>query len=183
MGMAAHIHPGDEVIIQANTFIATALPFLELGATVVFADCDAHTGQLSVSDVARRMTKKTRAIVPVHLYGHPAPIRELTELTKHTPIHILEDAAQAHGSSIQGRMCGSFGSMAAFSFYPGKNLGGYGDGGAVVTNNEKTAVYLRTLRNIGQTKKYDHQIIGVNSRLDSIQAAILLVKLKHLTLS
>lgn len=172
MLIAAGIGPGDEIIVQANTFISTVLPIIELGAKPVFVDCDTN-GSMNVEEINNAITKKTKAIIPVHLYGNPAPLFK----SKHL---ILEDAAQAHGSSINGKKCGSFGEMAAFSFYPGKNLGAYGDGGAITTNDAKFAEILRMLRNIGQKKKYDHVILGTNSRLDTIQAAILLVKLKHL---
>lgn len=182
MLIAASIKPGDEVIVQANTFISTVLPIIELGAKPIFVDCD-QTGVIDVSKIKSVITKRTRAILPVHLYGHPAPMKELQRITSQAShITILEDAAQAHGSSIHGDLCGSFGQMAAFSFYPGKNLGAYGDGGAITTNNEKFAKKLRILRNIGQKKKYDHVMLGTNSRLDTIQAAVLSVKLKHLNI-
>lgn len=181
MALAIDIQPGDEIIMQANTFIATALPFIELGAKPVFVDCDPVTGQISVDELVKAITKKTRVIIPVHLYGHPAPMMELKKAIKNWPqITVLEDACQAHGASIKGKMCGSFGEMAAFSFYPGKNLGAYGDGGAVVTNSTKHAQKLTMLRNIGQKKKYDHILLGTNSRLDTIQAAVLSVKLPYL---
>ncbi len=181
MGMASGITKGDEIIMQANTFIATALPFIELGATPVFVDCDPKTGQIDVAAVEKAMTKKTRAIIPVHLYGYPAPINELSRLTVNSSrLTILEDACQAHGSMVNGKKCGSFGDMAAFSFYPGKNLGAYGDGGAVVTNSKKLYEKLKIIRNIGQKKKYEHTVLGTNSRLDTIQAAVLSVKLPHL---
>ncbi len=181
MALAIDIKPGDEIIMQANTFIATALPFIELGATPVFVDCDSETGQISVDEIVAAITPKTKVIIPVHLYGHPAPMALLKKATKNWPhITILEDACQAHGSTINGKKCGSFGEMAAFSFYPGKNLGAYGDGGAVVTNNAKLAQKLRILRNIGQKSKYDHTILGTNSRLDTVQAAVLKVKLPHI---
>ncbi len=174
MLIAAGIGPGDEVIVQANTFISTVLPIIELGAKPVFVDCDTN-GSINVDAINNAITKKTKAIIPVHLYGNPA----FAEASAGKPA-ILEDAAQAHGSSINGKKCGSLGEMAAFSFYPGKNLGAYGDGGAITTNNAKFAEILRILRNIGQKKKYDHVMLGTNSRLDTIQAAVLSVKLKHL---
>jgi dTDP-4-amino-4,6-dideoxygalactose transaminase len=183
MLIAAGIKPGDEVITQANTFISTVLPIIELGAIPIFVDVEPDTGRIDVDQVKNAITRKTRAILPVHLYGLPSDIPSLTKLlssTKFSKLLLLEDAAQAHGSSIDGKKTGSFGSMAAFSFYPGKNLGAYGDGGAVTTNNESFAKKLRVLRNIGQQKKYHHTLLGFNSRLDTIQAAILSVKLKHL---
>lgn len=173
MLLAAGIKQGDEVIVQANTFISSVLPIIEIGAKPVFVDCDEH-GQLDVSKIRKAITKKTRAILPVHLYGVPMLLPKTYNLT------ILEDAAQAHGSSVNGKKCGSLGDMAAFSFYPGKNLGAYGDGGAVTTNNKKLAEKLRIMRNIGQKEKYNHVVLGFNSRLDTIQAAVLSVKLKHL---
>lgn len=181
MGLATGITKGDEIIMQANTFIATALPFIELGAVPVFVDCDRNTGQLDSAAVEKAITKKTRAIIPVHLYGYPAPMKELLKIANdHPQIAILEDACQAHGSMVNGKKCGSFGDMAAFSFYPGKNLGAYGDGGAVVTNSKKLYEKLKIIRNIGQKKKYEHTQLGTNSRLDTIQAAVLSVKLPHL---
>ena len=181
MAMAAGIKRGDEVIIQDNTFIATALPFIELGAKPIFVDCDKTSGAIDVSHVNTAITKRTRAIIPVHLYGNPAPMDELMKLQKTVRgCTILEDAAQAHGSSVHGHMCGSIGQAAAFSFYPGKNLGAYGDGGAITTNNKNYADTIRIIRNIGQKGKYNHVRLGVNSRLDTIHAAILQVKLKHL---
>lgn len=181
MAIASGIGKGDEIIMQANTFIATALPFIELGATPVFVDCDPKTGQISVDAVKRAITKKTRVIIPVHIYGYPAPMNELLRLTVNdSRLTILEDSCQAHGSIVNGKQCGSFGDMAAFSFYPGKNLGAYGDGGAVVTNSKKLWEKLKIIRNIGQKKKYDHIMLGTNSRLDTIQAAVLSVKLPHL---
>jgi dTDP-4-amino-4,6-dideoxygalactose transaminase len=181
MLLAAGIKPGDEVITQANTFISTVLPIIELGAKPVLVDCDPMTGAIDVSQVNNAITKRTRVILPVHLYGRPAPMRELKLLTTHYPLlTILEDAAQAHGATTNGKRMGSIGHMAAFSFYPGKNLGAYGDGGAITTNSSKYAKTITILRNIGQRKKYDHTLLGFNSRLDTIQAAVLSVKLKHL---
>lgn len=181
MALAAGIKPHDEVIVQANTFISSVLPIIELGAKPVFVDCDKDSGAINVDQVKKAITRRTRAIIPVHLYGRPAPMDEIKRITHHVSrITILEDAAQAHGSALGGKKCGSFGDMAAFSFYPGKNLGAFGDGGAITTNSNKFAETIRILRNIGQKKKYDHVRLGTNSRLDTIQAAILLVKLKHL---
>jgi dTDP-4-amino-4,6-dideoxygalactose transaminase len=180
MLLAAGIKPCDEIIVQANTFIASVLPIIELGANPVLVDADPITGAINPELVVKAITKKTRAILPVHLYGYPAPMKALMRIAKKHHLLILEDAAQAHGSSIQGKKAGSFGDIASFSFYPGKNLGAYGDGGAVVTNNKTYAESLQILRNIGQKKKYDHVRLGFNSRLDTIQAAVLSVKLKYL---
>lgn len=166
---AAGIGRGDEVVVQVNTFISTVTPVIELGAKPIFVDCD-ETGAMNTSQITR--TKRTAAILPVHLYGRA--------ISLHSKLLVLEDACQAHGSKIHGKKCGALGAMAAFSFYPGKNLGAYGDGGAVTTNNKKFAETVRILRNIGQKKKYDHVALGINSRLDTLQAAILCVKLKHL---
>ena len=184
MAQTASIQKGDEIIVQANTFIATVLPFIELGAKPVFVDCDETTGAIDVDQVQKAITKRTRAILPVHLFGLPAPMKKLKNLLSSNALSskllLLEDAAQAHGSSIGNKKAGSFGHMAAFSFYPGKNLGAYGDGGAITTNNKRFANAIRIIRNIGQKKKYDHVRLGVNSRLDTMQAAVLRVKLKHL---
>lgn len=178
---ALGIGKGDEVITQANTFIATVLPVLELGARVVLVDADETTASINPEAVERAITTKTRVIIPVHLFGYPAPMRELMKISKRkSTIHIIEDAAQAHGSSMNGKRMGSFGLASGFSFYPGKNLGAYGDAGGIVTNNNTLAEKIRILRNIGQVKKYHHTVRGFNSRLDTVQAAILSVKLKHL---
>lgn len=181
MLMAAGIGKGDEVIVQTNTFISTVLPLIELGATPIFVDCDPLTGAINVDQVKKVITSRTRAILPVHLYGYPAPMHELSRLTdSDSRFALLEDSCQAHGSIVNGKKCGSLGAMAAFSFYPGKNLGAYGDAGAVTTNSKQFADQIRILRNIGQKKKYNHVRLGLNSRLDTIQAAVLSVKLKHL---
>lgn len=184
MLQVAGIGRGDEVIVQANTFIASLLPIIELGAKPILVDCNPDTGAINVTHVPKVITKHTRAVLPVHLFGLPAPLNELSALLNTHAINsnllLLEDACQAHGSSVNGKKCGSFGEMAAFSFYPGKNLGAFGDGGAVVTNSKKYAEAIRIIRNIGMKKKYDHVRLGTNSRLDTIHAAVLSVKLKHL---
>ncbi|OGG11957.1 hypothetical protein A2Z00_04070, partial [Candidatus Gottesmanbacteria bacterium RBG_13_45_10] len=173
-----------QIIVQANTFIATVLPIIESGATPIFVDVDKLTGTIDVVKVRRALTKKTRAIIPVHLFGYPAPILELSKLLSlskpSSPLWIIEDAAQAQGTTIGDKKAGSFGVLSAFSFYPGKNLGAYGDGGAVTTNSKALVEEIKILRNVGQKTKYVHTRLGTNSRLDTIQAAILLVKLKHL---
>ncbi len=176
---ATDITRGDEIIVQVNTFIASVLPIIELGATPVFVDCD-ETGRIDPDAVARAVTKKTKAILAVHLFGRPAPMKALSTIARRHSLILMEDAAQAHGSALAGVKAGAFGDIAAFSFYPGKNLGAFGDGGAIVTKKERFARTIRILRNIGQKKKYDHVRLGVNSRLDTIQAAVLTVKLKHL---
>lgn len=171
---------GDEVIIPANTFIATALSVLQTGATPVLVEYDPDTYNIDPARVERAITAKTKAIVPVHLYGQPADMDALGSIATEHDLLIVEDAAQAHGARYRQRRCGSFGHAAAFSFYPGKNLGAYGDGGSVVTNDRRLADWLRQARNYGSSTKHHHEILGTNSRLDSIQAAVLNVKLQYL---
>ena len=177
---ALDIGPGDEVIVPANTYIATALAVTAVGAKPVFVDCDAATFNIDPNLIERAVTPRTRAILPVHLTGQPADMSPILEIAKRKSLHVLEDAAQAHGASYHGRSCGSMGVMACFSFYPGKNLGAAGDGGLVTTNDEKLSERLRRLRNYGEAKKYEHVEKGLNARLDTLQAAILNVKLPHL---
>jgi len=177
---AYEIGPGDEVITAANTFIASALAISHTGAKPVLVDVDPFTYTIDVAGIAEAITARTKAILPVHLYGHPAhmdPIRELAE--KHGLV-VIEDACQAHGTRYKGKRAGSLGHAAAFSFYPGKNLGAFGDGGMVVTNDREIAKRLEMLRNYGQKEKYHHEFRGYNRRLDTLQAAILRVKLKYL---
>lgn len=177
---ALGIGPGDEVITVANSFIATALAVSSVGATPVLVDCDPATYMIDVRQASAAVTVRTRAILPVHLYGFPADMDPLLELGRRHGIDILEDAAQAHGTRYKGRLCGSMGRAAAFSFYPGKNLGAYGDGGAVTTWDPELAGRIAMLRNYGSRVKYHHEELGENSRLDTLQAAILSVKLRHL---
>jgi dTDP-4-amino-4,6-dideoxygalactose transaminase len=174
------LDPGDEVVVPANTFIGTAEAVTLAGGKPVFADCDPLTYTITPETAEKALTSKTRGILPVHLYGNPAPIAELKELADRKGLFLLEDAAQAHGAAYKGEMIGSFGQAAAFSFYPGKNLGAYGDGGCIATNDGDLATRIRMYANHGRIKKYDHEFEGTNSRLDGIQAAILSVKLKHL---
>jgi dTDP-4-amino-4,6-dideoxygalactose transaminase len=174
------IGPGDEVIVPANTFIATALAVTQVGATLVLADVEENTGLIDPISVSRVMTKNSRAIIPVHLFGHPADMDKLRELVDGTGIYLLEDACQAHGAKYKGRRCGALGDAAAFSFYPTKNLGALGDGGMVTTNDRKLSEALRRLGNYGSETKYKHDTIGFNSRLDPVQAAVLSLKLMHL---
>jgi dTDP-4-amino-4,6-dideoxygalactose transaminase len=177
---AFDIGPGDEVITAANSFIASALGISHAGAKPVLVDVDPFTYTLDVKALERAITRRTKAIIPVHLYGHPAhmgPIRQLAD--KHGLV-VIEDACQAHGARYKGKRVGSLGHAAAFSFYPGKNLGAYCDGGAVVTKDRKIASRLEMLRNYGQKEKYKHLFRGYNRRLDTMQAAILRVKLKYL---
>jgi len=174
---AAGVGPGDEVIVPANTYIATALAVSQAGARVVLVDCDADTWEIDPARIPAAITRKTKAIMPVHLYGMAADMDPILKIASRFGLTVIEDAAQAHGARYKGSCCGTFGLAAGFSFYPGKNLGAYGDGGAVVTNDEGIAERVRSLRNYGQKAKYEHVVQGTNSRLDTVQAAILGVKL------
>ena len=174
------IGPGDEVILPANTFIATAQAVWNCGASPVLVDCDLRTANIDPASVERAITGRTKAIMPVHLYGQPADMDPLLALARDRRLHVIEDAAQAHGAAYRDRPCGSMGVAAGFSFYPGKNLGAYGDGGAITTSDDGLAQEIRLLRNWGSTVKYVHTRMGFNSRLDTMQAAVLLVKLPHL---
>jgi dTDP-4-amino-4,6-dideoxygalactose transaminase len=174
------IGQGDEVITVANSFIATSEAITATGARVVFVDINPETYNIDTSKIEAKITPKTRVIVPVHLYGQPADMDPILSLAKKHSLKIVEDAAQAHDAVYKGKKIGSIGDMACFSFYPGKNLGAYGDGGAIVTNDDALALKARMFANHGRIGKYDHEIEGVNSRLDGMQAAILSVKLKHL---
>ncbi|MBU0718123.1 MAG: DegT/DnrJ/EryC1/StrS family aminotransferase [Planctomycetes bacterium] len=174
------IGEGDEVITAANTFVATALAIRHAGATPVLVDHDPETYNIDPALIPAAITPRTKAIMPVHLYGQPADMDAIQAIADEHGLIVVEDAAQAHGARYQGRRCGSMGWAAGFSFYPGKNLGAMGDGGAVVTNDDDLAQWLRAARNYGSTIKYHHSICGFNSRLDSIQAAVLRIKLRHL---
>jgi dTDP-4-amino-4,6-dideoxygalactose transaminase len=178
--MACGIGPGDEVITVANTYIATALAITFAGAKPVLVDCLEDSYEIDPDAVRRAVTKRTKAILPVHLYGQAADMDRILAIAREHKLKVIEDAAQAHGATYQGKPCGSMGDVGCFSFYPGKNLGAYGDGGAVVTNDPETAAKIRMYRNYGQSEKYVHDSFGWNSRLDSLQAAVLNVKLKHL---
>jgi dTDP-4-amino-4,6-dideoxygalactose transaminase len=177
---AAGIGPGDEVIVPANTFIATALAVARAGATPVLADVEGRYHMLDVEQVARRITPRTRALMPVHLYGQVAPMEPLAALARERGLVLLEDAAQAQGARRAGAAAGTFGLAAGTSFYPGKNLGAYGDAGAVVTSSAEVAAKVRALRNYGSEVKYHHPETGFNSRLDSFQAVVLSAKLERL---
>jgi dTDP-4-amino-4,6-dideoxygalactose transaminase len=185
---AAGIGEGDEVVTVANSFIATSLAISFTGGKPVFVDIDPQTYAMdpdALADFLRRQKGKNRgrkikAVLPVHLFGHPAEMDLILEIAHRYDLVVIEDAAQAHGARIGGRRVGSFGAMACFSFYPTKNLGGYGDGGMVVTNQETYYKKLRLLRSYGEKEKYRHVLKGGNSRLDEVQAAILRVKLKYL---
>ena len=176
---AMGIGQGDEVITAANSFIATSEAVTMSGARVVFVDIRPDTYNIDTHKIEARITKKTKAIIPVHLYGQPADMDPILEVARKNGLKVIEDAAQAHGAVYRGKMVGTLGDAACFSFYPGKNLGAYGDGGAIVTNDEELAIKARMLANHGRVDKYDHKIEGVNSRLDGLQAAILNAKLPH----
>ncbi len=181
LGMqACGIGVGDEVLVPANTFIATAIGILRTGATPVFVDCDPRTALLDLEAAAKAVTPKTKAIVPVHLYGQLIDPQAVLAFADHYNLMIFEDAAQAHLGHRDGYRAGSIGMAAGFSFYPSKNLGAFGDGGILVTNQAEVAQRVRNLRNYGAPKKYLHTDLGTNSRLDSIQAAVLNVKLPYL---
>ena len=177
---ALGIGPGDEVIVPGNTFIATALAVSHAGATPVLADVRESDFCLDPAAFEAAITPRTKAVVPVHLFGHPAPMDEIVSIARGHGLKVLEDACQAHGARWHGRPAGSLGDAAAFSFYPGKNLGAYGDGGAVVTNDPDVDERLRLDRQYGQRVKYVHDSLGMNSRLDTLQAAILRIKLARL---
>ena len=171
---------GDEVIVPSNTYIATALAVTYVGATPKFVEPDVRTFNINPVKIESAITEKTRAIMPVHLYGQPCDMDLIMEIAKKYHLYIIEDCAQAHGAKYKGKVIGSFGDAAGFSFYPGKNLGALGDAGATVTNNETIAKAVRALGNYGSDYKYHHIYLGNNSRLDEIQAAFLSVKLPHL---
>ena len=177
---ACGIGPGDEVITTSHTYIATALAISQCGARPVLVDCEPDYMLIDVSKIEAAITPKTKAILPVHLYGQAADMDPIMEIAKRHKLVVVEDACQAHGATYKGKKCGSIGDIAAFSFYPGKNLGAYGDGGAVTTNNAELADKIKLLRNYGQRVKYEHLVKGGNSRLDTVQAAVLRVKLRHL---
>jgi dTDP-4-amino-4,6-dideoxygalactose transaminase len=177
---ALGVGEGDEVITAANSFIATSEAITMAGARVVFVDINPKTYNIDVRKIEAKATPKTRAIIPVHLYGQPADMDPIMDIARRHDLKVLEDCAQAHGAEYKGRKIGSIGDMACFSFYPGKNLGAYGDAGAMVTNSDELAVKARMFANHGRIDKYNHEQEGVNSRLDGIQGAVLNVKLKHL---
>lgn len=177
---ACGIGAGDEVILPANTFVATLIGVIRSGATPVFVDCDPNTALIDLMAAEKAITPRTRAIIPVHLYGQMVSPRKLLDLASTYDLLIFEDAAQAHLAEREGYRAGSIGMAAAFSFYPSKNLGALGDGGMLVTRSEIVAQTMRSLRNYGATRKYFHTDFGTNSRLDTIQAAVLQAKLPHL---
>lgn len=177
---AAGIGPGDEVITVAHTAAATVCAIERAGARPVLVDIDARSYTMDPTAAAAAVTRRTKAIVPVHLYGHPADMDALLSIAKRHHLAVIEDCAQAHGACYRGQVVGTMGDLAAFSFYPTKNLGACGDGGAVLTRDPQLDARLRRLRSYGQTSRYEHAQRGVNSRLDEIQAAILTIKLRHL---
>ena len=178
--MALDVGSGDEVILPANTYIATALAVSSTGARPVLVDCDSETYNVDVSLIEPAITPRTRAIIPVHLTGQSAGMDPILKIADRHDLDIVEDAAQSHGTLYKGQPCGSIGTVGCFSFYPGKNLGACGDGGMATTDDAKLAERLRRLRNYGQQAKYQHVEKGLNARLDTLQAAILTVKLRYL---
>jgi dTDP-4-amino-4,6-dideoxygalactose transaminase len=177
---ALDLPAGSEIIVPANSFIATSEAVTRTGHRVVFADCDPVTYTLSVEDLERRITSRTAAVIPVHLYGHPCDMHPILELARRHDLRVIEDCAQAVAAEYRGERLGALGDAGTFSFYPGKNLGAYGDGGAITTNDAALAERCRMIANHGRVGKYDHHLEGRNSRLDGLQAAILTVKLRHL---
>ncbi len=174
------IGEGDEVITTPLTFFATVEAILYTGAKPVFVDIEPDTFNLDVNQIEAKITEKTKAILPVHLFGHMADMKEILKIAKEHNLKVIEDCAQSFGAELNGRKAGSFGDAGCFSFYPSKNLGGYGDGGIIVLHNPKVAEIVRKLRNHGSKSSYIHEKVGFNSRLDEIQAGILLVKLKYI---
>ena len=177
---ALGIGPGDEVITVANTFVATALAIAYTGATPVFVDADPSDYLIDVELIEQAITPRTKAIVPVHLYGQPVDMPAILEIAAKYDLPVVQDACQAHGATIGDKPLASFGTAACYSFYPSKNLGAYGDGGMIVTSCDKLADRIRLLRNYGQRTKNNYEMLGYNSRLDTVQAAILAVKLRYL---
>lgn len=174
-----NIKRGDEVITAVNSFHATAAAIMNIGATPIFVD-NGDDYNIDITKIRKKITLKTKAIIPVHLYGNPADMDKINEIARVKNIKVIEDACQAHGAIYKGRKTGSLGDAAAFSFYPGKNLGAFGDGGIITTNDTELYNRIRMIRNQGQSSKYNHDIVGKNSRLDAMQASILNVKLDYL---
>lgn len=177
---AIGIGPGDEVIVPANTFFATSEAVDNVGATPVFVDCEPNFYNIDTEKIEEKITARTKALVPVHLYGLPADMDAVMNIANKHVLKVIEDCAQSHGADYKGKRTGTFGDIATFSFYPGKNLGAYGDAGAIVTKDAELAQRCRLIANHGQPAKYKHTIVGRNSRMDGIQAAVLSVKLKYL---
>jgi dTDP-4-amino-4,6-dideoxygalactose transaminase len=178
--LAGGIKPGDEVITVSFTFVATAAAICYAGARPVFVDVAEGSYTMDPAQIERAITSRTKAIIPVHLYGQCADMEPILEIARRHQLLVIEDAAQAHGAEYKGRPAGSFGDLACFSFYPGKNLGAVGEGGAVATNNSDYVEKIKVLRDQGQSRKYHHEVVGYNYRLEGIQGAVLRVKLRHL---
>ncbi|MGA8222600.1 MAG: DegT/DnrJ/EryC1/StrS family aminotransferase [Candidatus Acidiferrales bacterium] len=178
--LALGVQPGDEVITSPNTFLATAEAITYCGARPVFADIDAATANLDPKQFERAITPSTRAVMPVHLYGRAADMDAIRAIAEPRKIRVLEDAAQAHGTRYRGRRAGGLGGAAAFSFYPTKNLGAYGEGGALTTDDDQIAKFARAARSHGQTARYDHEFVGYNYRMHGFQGAVLRIKLRYL---
>lgn len=178
--IAGGVRNGDEVITSPFTFIATAEAITHCGARPVFIDIESKTMNINHQNIEKLITRRTKAIIPVHLFGQPCNMNEINEIADKYGLVVIEDAAQAHGAEYKGKRVGSLGDIACFSFYPGKNLGAYGDGGAVVTNHDHFAQTIAKLRNHGREEKYKHEIVGFGERLDTLQASILETKLLHL---
>jgi dTDP-4-amino-4,6-dideoxygalactose transaminase len=178
--MALGIRPGDEVVVPAMTFYATAEAAALLGARPVFVDIDPKTLTIDPAGLERVITPRTRVVIPVHLHGHPADMGAVSEVCRGHDIRILEDCAHAHGATIDGRQVGSFGALGAFSFYPSKNLGAFGEAGAITTNHDRLAERCRAFRDHGSLTKFQHEHVGLNGRMPAIEAAVLRVKLPHL---
>lgn len=177
---ALDIGPGDEVITAANTFIATAEAISFVGATPVFIDIEESSHNMDPTQLEAVITDKTKAIIPVHLFGQMANMDPIMEIARRHNLYVIEDASQAHGAEYHGKRAGSIGDIGCFSFYPGKNLGAYGEAGGIVTDNPEWAARMTMIRDHGQSKKYHHEIIGWNARMDGMQGAILDVKLRHI---
>ena len=178
---ALDLPQGSEIIVPANSFIASSEAVTRSGHKVVFCDCDEDNYTILIPSLKSKITPNTRAVIVVHLYGHPCDMDEILKLANEYDLKIIEDCAQAHGAEYKGKRVGAIGDIGTFSFYPGKNLGAYGDGGAIITNNEELSTKSKMIANHGRIEKYNHEFEGRNSRLDALQAAILSVKLKYLT--
>ena len=178
--LALEVGPGDEVITTPNTFIATAEAITFAGATPVFVDIDEKTYNINPSLIEAAITPRTKAIIPVHLFGQMADMDPIMQIARKHKLYVIEDASQAHGATYKGRRAGSMGDVGCFSFYPGKNLGAFGEAGGIVTNHSELAARMRMIRDHGQSKKYHHRIVGWNGRMDGIQGAVLSVKLKYI---
>jgi dTDP-4-amino-4,6-dideoxygalactose transaminase len=178
--MACGVGPGDEVITTSHTFIATAEAIALVGARPVFVDIDPRTYTIDVARIEKSITAQTRAVIPVHLYGQPADMDPIMEIAERRGLYVIEDACQAHGARYNGRRTGGLGHLAAYSFYFSKNLGAYGEGGMVTTDDDDLAHRVRIMRDHGSPERYYHQVVGLNARLDEIQAAVLRAKLPHL---